>query len=59
MTALTTSGRILVRDAEKGLLTFEGHTGLLRSVCFGPDGKRLASASKDHTVKVWSLDKEK
>jgi WD40 repeat protein len=52
---------VKVWDAEKGqeLLTLKGHTDLLRSVCFSPDGKRLASASKDQTVKVWSLDKEK
>jgi WD40 repeat protein len=52
---------VKVWDAEKGqeLLTLKGHTGLLRSVCFSPDGKRIASASKDQTVKVWTLDKEK
>lgn len=48
-------------DAEKGqeLLTLKGHTGLLWSVCYSPDGKRIASASKDQTVKVWTLDEEK
>jgi WD40 repeat protein len=54
-------GEVKVWDAEKGreLLTLKGHTGILRSVCFSPDGKRLASASSDQTVKVWSLDNEK
>jgi serine/threonine protein kinase/sugar lactone lactonase YvrE len=33
--------------------TFLGHTGSVCSVCFSPDGKRLASASRDQTVKVW------
>jgi WD40 repeat protein/serine/threonine protein kinase len=35
------------------LLTLKGHTGQINSVAFSPDGKRLASASYDHTTKVW------
>jgi hypothetical protein len=34
-------------------LTFRGHTGQVFSVCFSPDGRRLAGASGDQTVKVW------
>ncbi len=33
--------------------TFLGHTNSVESVCFSPDGTRLASASQDLTVKVW------
>src|SRR5262249_20616070 len=33
------------------LRTFRGHL----SVCYSPDGKRLASASADETVKVWDV----
>src|SRR5205823_476073 len=34
-------------------LTLKGHTGFVTSVVFSADGKRLASASVDKTVKVW------
>jgi WD40 repeat protein/serine/threonine protein kinase len=35
------------------LLSLQGHTGIVSSVVFSPNGQRLASASRDQTVKVW------
>jgi WD40 repeat protein/tetratricopeptide (TPR) repeat protein/tRNA A-37 threonylcarbamoyl transferase component Bud32 len=34
-------------------LTLRGHSLPVYSVCWSPDGRRLASASADQTVKVW------
>ncbi len=39
--------------------TLEGHTDLVWSVAFSPNGKILASASWDETVRLWSVDTSK
>jgi WD40 repeat protein len=33
----------------------QGHTGRVTGLCFSPDGKRLASASADQTIKLWDV----
>ncbi|MDZ8095458.1 MAG: AAA-like domain-containing protein, partial [Nostoc sp. DedQUE05] len=46
--------RILSNIREQNRL--EGHSDSVNSVVFSPDGKTLASASTDNTIKLWNLD---
>ena len=36
--------------------TLEGHTNIVPSVAFSPNGKMLASASWDQTVRIWNVN---
>jgi WD40 repeat protein len=48
--------KVQVWDAINGkhFYTYTGHNGPVLSVAWSPDGKRIASASIDHTVQVWN-----
>ena len=37
----------------------KGHTELVNSVAYSPDGKILASSSNDWTIRIWDVDKRK
>ena len=56
--AVATGAGIWIYDAktyrEISLLT--GHTGVVRTVAFSPDGKTLASGARDATVKLWNIE---
>jgi WD40 repeat protein len=41
------------------LTTFAGHTGDLNDLGFSPDGKWLASASMDNTIRIWDITQQK
>ena len=49
------AGGALLHDAATGeaVLTLEGLSRDVRSVCFSADGTRIASGSSDTSVKVW------
>ena len=48
---------VYVWQFKDGLKTeYNGHYGMVISVAFSPDGKRIISGSQDCTIKIWAID---
>lgn len=41
------------RAADTAVLALSGHTGRLNYASFSPDGKRVVTASHDHSARIW------
>src|ERR1017187_8946150 len=54
-TAKTAEASLAVSHASLQVLaTLEGHTGIVMHAAFSPDGRRIVTASEDHTARVWN-----
>lgn len=55
--AVAIGSTVLIGEAATGqpLRVLRGHTGIVTSVAFSPDGGRLASVSSDGSIRVWEV----
>jgi WD40 repeat protein len=54
-TALDAVGSVFANEPIKEKATLKGHTELINSVAFSSNGKTLASASVDNTIRFWDV----
>ena len=51
------SGSIVILDAITGIQVtiLSGHTNLVKSLVFSPDGTLLVAGSSDNTIRLWDM----
>ena len=53
MTGVDSTAKVWDAQSGQELLTLSGHSNLVLSVAFSPDGGRIVTGSEDKTAKVW------
>ena len=57
----TWSGGVKLYELGSGQLIthFKGHSGMVQSMAFDPEGKKIFSSAEDGTIRIWDIDTKK
>ena len=56
VTAIIRRNTVVLRGPAGRRIVLEGHRDNVRSVSFSPDGSLVATASRDHDVRIWDVE---